>query len=150
MLVGRVLADSALSACVASAESSWEMRSTTIVERGRPGVLRSQKAPGSSHGRYDGRVSVMSSVPFAVRVTSQSSVTPSSFNAFDRSVTVAPATVTSSSHRLTGAFYKASGWIHVGTTQGHGRYDRHTRRDQPKKDVWIRPLRKDWRRTLNR
>ena len=51
---------------------------------------------------------------------------------------------------ITGAFYKASGWIHVGTTQGHGRYDRHTRRDQPNKDVWIRPLRKDWRRTLNR
>ena len=30
------------------------------------------------------------------------------------------------------------------------RYDRHTRRDQPKKDIWLRPLRKDWRRTLNR
>ena len=29
-------------------------------------------------------------------------------------------------------------------------YDRHTRRDQPKKDIWLRPLRKDWRRTLNR
>ena len=51
--------------------------------------------------------------------------------------------------RFTGALYKASGWTHVGTTQGRGRYDRHTRRDRPKKDVWIRPLRKDWRRTLN-
>ena len=29
-------------------------------------------------------------------------------------------------------------------------YDRHTRRDQLKKDIWLRPLRKDWRRTLNR
>ena len=38
----------------------------------------------------------------------------------------------------------------VGTTKGRGRYDRHTRRDQPKKDIWLRPLRKDWRRTLNR
>ena len=52
--------------------------------------------------------------------------------------------------RFTGALYKASGWTHVGTTQGRGRYDRHTRRDQPRKDVWLRPLRKDWRRTLNR
>ena len=52
--------------------------------------------------------------------------------------------------RFTGALYKASGWIHVGTTQGRGRYDRHTKRDQPKKDIWLRPLRKDWKRTLNR
>ncbi len=52
--------------------------------------------------------------------------------------------------RFTGALYKASGWTHVGTTQGRGRYDRHTKRGRPKKDIWIRPLRKDWRRTLNR
>ncbi|MYF07567.1 MAG: DUF4338 domain-containing protein [Rhodospirillaceae bacterium] len=52
--------------------------------------------------------------------------------------------------RFTGALYKASGWTRVGTTQGRGRYDRHTRRDRPKKDIWLRPLRKDWRRTLNR
>ena len=52
--------------------------------------------------------------------------------------------------RFTGALYKASGWTHVGTTQGRGRYDRHTKRAQPKKDIWLRPLRKDWRRTLNR
>ena len=52
--------------------------------------------------------------------------------------------------RFTGALYKASGWTHVGTTQGRGRYDKHTKRDQPKKDVWLRPLRRDWQRTLNR
>lgn len=52
--------------------------------------------------------------------------------------------------RVTGALYKASGWSHVGTTQSRGRYDRHTKRDQPKKDIWLRPLRKDWKRTLNR
>ena len=51
--------------------------------------------------------------------------------------------------RFTGVLYKASGWTHVGTTQGRGRYDRHARRDQPKKNIWLRPLRKDWRRTLN-
>ena len=52
--------------------------------------------------------------------------------------------------RFTGALYKASGWTLVGTTKVRGRYDRHTKRDQPKKDIWLRPLRKDWRRTLNR
>ena len=34
--------------------------------------------------------------------------------------------------RLTGALYKASDWARVATTKGRGRYDRHTRRDQPK------------------
>ena len=52
--------------------------------------------------------------------------------------------------RYTGAVYKASGWIHVGTTQGHGRYDREKLYDKPRKDVWLRPLRRDWKRTLNR
>ncbi len=52
--------------------------------------------------------------------------------------------------RYTGPVYKASGWTHVGTTQGRGRYDRHNKRTQPKKDFWLHPLQKDWRRTLNR
>ncbi len=51
--------------------------------------------------------------------------------------------------RYTGAVYRASGWTHVGTTQGRGRYDRYTRRAQPKKDIWLRPLKKNWKRTLN-
>ncbi|MCY4384513.1 MAG: DUF4338 domain-containing protein [Nitrospinae bacterium] len=42
--------------------------------------------------------------------------------------------------RYTGAVYRASGWIHVGTTQVRGRYDRHTRRALPKKDIWSDPL----------
>ena len=50
----------------------------------------------------------------------------------------------------TGAVYQASGWIHVGTTQGRGRDDRHNRFDKPKKDIWLRPLRRDWKRILNR
>ena len=50
----------------------------------------------------------------------------------------------------TGAVYRASGWTRVGTTQGRGRYDRHKQYDKPRKDVWLRPLRKDWKRTLNR
>ncbi len=52
--------------------------------------------------------------------------------------------------RYTGVVYRASSWTRVGTTQGRGRYDRHTKQDQPKKDIWLRPLRKDWQRTLNR
>ena len=41
--------------------------------------------------------------------------------------------------RYAGAVYRASGWTRVGTTQGRGRYDRHTKRAQPKKNVWFRP-----------
>ena len=52
--------------------------------------------------------------------------------------------------RFTGAVYKASGWIHVGTTKGRGRYDTFNKYDKPKKDIWLRPLRKDWKRILNR
>ena len=43
--------------------------------------------------------------------------------------------------RLAGALYKASGWTPVGTTRGRGRYNRHTRRSQPKKDIRLRSLR---------
>ena len=52
--------------------------------------------------------------------------------------------------RYTGAVYRASGWVHVGTTQGRGRYDRDKLYDKPRKDVWLRPPRKDWKRILNR
>ena len=51
--------------------------------------------------------------------------------------------------RYTGAVYRASGWIRVGTTRGRGRYDRRKQYDKPKKDIWLRPLRKDWKRRLN-
>ncbi len=52
--------------------------------------------------------------------------------------------------RYTGAVYRAPGWIRVGTTQGRGRYDRGKLRNKPCKDVWLRPLRRNWQRTLNR
>ena len=45
--------------------------------------------------------------------------------------------------RFTGGVYRASGWIHVGTTKGRGRYDRDKLYDKLRKDVWLRPLRKD-------
>ena len=33
---------------------------------------------------------------------------------------------------------------------GRGRYDTNRRYDKPRRDIWLRPLRKDWKRTLNR
>ena len=42
--------------------------------------------------------------------------------------------------RYTGAVDRASGWTHVGTTQGRGRYDRDMLFDKPRKDIWLRPL----------
>ena len=46
--------------------------------------------------------------------------------------------------RYTGAVYRVSGWIRIGATQGRGRYDKSRR------GIWLRPLRKDWKRTLMR
>ena len=52
--------------------------------------------------------------------------------------------------RHSGGVYRASGWIRVGTTKGRGRYNRNHKPDKPKKDIWLCPLRKGWKRTLNR
>ena len=52
--------------------------------------------------------------------------------------------------RHSGGVYRASGWIRIGTTLGRGRYDRCNKADKHKKDIWPCPLRKDWKRTLNR
>ena len=54
------------------------------------------------------------------------------------------------SERFSGGAYRAAGWIHVGAAKGRGR--NHSRKEQaePKKNIWLRPLRKDWSRVLNR
>ena len=52
--------------------------------------------------------------------------------------------------RFTGTTYRASGWVRAGTTKGRGRYDTKKEYAQPKKDIWLCPLRKDWKKTLNR
>ena len=52
--------------------------------------------------------------------------------------------------RYTGAVYRASGWTRVGTTKGRGRYDINNLYDKPKKDIWLRPLRRNWKAILNR
>ena len=52
--------------------------------------------------------------------------------------------------RYTGAVYKAAGWLRVGTTQGRGLYDRQKQYEKPWKNIWLRPLRRDWKHTRNR
>ena len=44
--------------------------------------------------------------------------------------------------------YKASGWVHVGTTRGRGKYNTKNECAKPKKDIWLCPLRKNWKRKL--
>ena len=51
--------------------------------------------------------------------------------------------------RFTGAVYRAAGWVHVGITQGRGKYDRTHECAKPRKDIWLCPLRRDWKRVLN-
>ena len=44
-------------------------------------------------------------------------------------------------------------WLRIaldGAKAGRGRYDRDKLYDKPRKDIWLRPLRKDWKRALNR
>lgn len=50
--------------------------------------------------------------------------------------------------RFKGTCYKAANWIHVGLTQGRGKYDRHTRRLETIKAVFLYPLRPDFRQVL--
>lgn len=52
-------------------------------------------------------------------------------------------------NRFNGGVYRAAGWRLVGTTQGRGRYDRYNLYDKPKKDIWLCPLRKNWKNILN-
>lgn len=50
--------------------------------------------------------------------------------------------------RFKGTCYKAANWLQVGLTQGRGKYDRHTRRAEPVKAVFLYPLRPDFRQIL--
>ncbi len=49
----------------------------------------------------------------------------------------------------TGSVYRASNWIHLGVTQGRGRNDCYRRADKPKKDIWVKPLQRNWKKILN-
>ena len=51
--------------------------------------------------------------------------------------------------RFSGASYKAANWLWVGRTQGRGKNDRHHQKNLPVKDVFLYPLKKNFREILN-
>lgn len=52
--------------------------------------------------------------------------------------------------RFTGATYQAANWTRVGRTTGRGKLDRHHRHAVPVKDIYLRPLHRNWRDILTR
>ena len=50
--------------------------------------------------------------------------------------------------RFRGSCYRAANWIGLGLTTGRGHNARTSRRDQPRKELWVYPLSKDFRRHL--
>jgi hypothetical protein len=52
--------------------------------------------------------------------------------------------------RHRGTCYKAANWIHVGQTVGRGKKSRVHQQIIPLKDIWLYPLRKDFRSVLSR
>jgi hypothetical protein len=47
--------------------------------------------------------------------------------------------------QFSGASYRAGNWIRVGQTQGRGRQDRFSKREETIKDIYVYPLEKDFR-----
>jgi hypothetical protein len=52
--------------------------------------------------------------------------------------------------RFTGICYKAANWDHAGSTKGRGKKDRKNKKALPIKDIFMRPLQKDFRDILCR
>jgi len=50
--------------------------------------------------------------------------------------------------RYSGTCYQAANWQYLGKTQGRGRGDRHHKNRETKKDIYVYPLHRDWRRLL--
>lgn len=50
--------------------------------------------------------------------------------------------------RFTGTCCRAANWIHLGSTTGRSRQDRHHQLQRPVKDVYLLPLCPDWRARL--
>ena len=50
--------------------------------------------------------------------------------------------------RFRGTCYKAANWIHVGQTQGRGKLDRYQQRSLPRKEVFLCPLQRRFRKNL--
>lgn len=51
--------------------------------------------------------------------------------------------------RFRGVCYRAANWIHLGLSSGRGHNARTSRRDRPRKQLWVRPLWPDFRRRLH-
>jgi hypothetical protein len=51
--------------------------------------------------------------------------------------------------RFRGTCYRAANWIGLGLTTGRGHNARTSRRDQPRKELWVYPLSADFRCRLN-
>lgn len=50
--------------------------------------------------------------------------------------------------RFAGTCYRAANWLYAGCTAGRGRGDRKHQRAQPRKDIYLCPLVRDWRARL--
>jgi hypothetical protein len=50
--------------------------------------------------------------------------------------------------RFTGASYRASNWVHIGTTAGRGRQDTHHKTGLTPKDMYVYPLHQRWREIM--
>jgi len=50
--------------------------------------------------------------------------------------------------RFLGTCYKAANWICVGQTKGRGKLDRYNKHELPVKDIWLKPLQKNWKSVL--
>lgn len=52
------------------------------------------------------------------------------------------------SDRFQGTCYQAANWIHVGRTQGRGKMDVYNTYSLPKKEIWLYPLTKNFKKIL--
>ena len=53
------------------------------------------------------------------------------------------------SPRFEGTCYRAANWARAGRTQGRGKLDVRNERALPVKDIWLKPLHRNWKRILN-
>ena len=56
---------------------------------------------------------------------------------------------TTNNRGFDGAAYRSANWIPVGRTQGCGKLDRRREFARPVKDIYLKPLRHDWKLVLN-
>lgn len=52
--------------------------------------------------------------------------------------------ISGDSRRFTGITWKGAGWIHAGTTTGHGRCDTRHEHVETQAGIWLRPLRTEY------